>query len=101
MTTNLSDLFLLDPAVTFLNHGSFGACPRPVFEEYQRWQLALERQPVEFLDSRRGLPCEGCGAATHWIDFEVDGCAACGHAVARARKDGRRTAPKLSCRACH
>jgi hypothetical protein len=56
LTTNLADLFLLDPTVTFLNHGSFGACPRPVFEEYQRWQLELERQPVEFLDSRRGLP---------------------------------------------
>src|SRR3954469_6690645 len=52
----LREEFLLDPSVTFLNHGSFGACPRPVFEEYQRWQLALERQPVESLDSRRGLP---------------------------------------------
>lgn len=46
------DSFLLDPSVTFLNHGSFGACPRPVFEEYQRWQLELERQPVEFLGRR-------------------------------------------------
>ena len=55
MTTNLSELFLLDPNVVFLNHGSFGACPRPVFEDYQRWQLTLERQPVAFLDSRRGL----------------------------------------------
>ena len=55
MTTNLSQQFLLDPQVTFLNHGSFGACPRPVFEDYQRWQLTLERQPVAFLDSRRGL----------------------------------------------
>ncbi len=55
MPTNLSQQFLLDPDVVFLNHGSFGACPRPVFEDYQRWQLKLEQQPVEFLDSRRGL----------------------------------------------
>ncbi len=44
--------FLLRPDVVFLNHGSFGACPRQVFEEYQRWQLELERQPVEFLGRR-------------------------------------------------
>lgn len=48
----LRRLFLLDPDVVFLNHGSFGACPAPVFEEYQRWQLELERQPVEFLGRR-------------------------------------------------
>src|SRR5512136_207841 len=44
--------FLLRPDVIFLNHGSFGACPRPVFEAYQSWQLELERQPVEFLGRR-------------------------------------------------
>jgi isopenicillin-N epimerase len=54
-SSNLAQQFLLDPDVVFLNHGSFGACPRPVFEDYQRWQLRLERQPVAFLDSRRGL----------------------------------------------
>ena len=48
----LGQLFLLDPEVVFLNHGSFGACPRPVFDEYQRWQRELERQPVEFLARR-------------------------------------------------
>jgi len=48
----LSLLFLLRPDIIFLNHGSFGACPRPVFDEYQRWQLELERQPVEFLGRR-------------------------------------------------
>jgi isopenicillin-N epimerase len=52
---NLRSLFLLDEDVIFLNHGSFGACPRPVFEAYQAWQLKLERQPVAFLDPDRGL----------------------------------------------
>jgi isopenicillin-N epimerase len=46
---HLRDEFLLDPNVTFLNHGSFGATPRAVFERYQEWQRELERQPVLFL----------------------------------------------------
>lgn len=50
--TALRDLFLLDSSVTYLNHGSFGATPRPVFEAYRRWQLELEREPVEFLVRR-------------------------------------------------
>ncbi len=49
---NLRKDFLLDPTVTFLNHGSFGATPKPVFKEYQRWQRELELQPVEFLGRR-------------------------------------------------
>ena len=48
----MKELFLLDPEVTFLNHGSFGACPIPVFESYQRWQRELEWQPVELLGRR-------------------------------------------------
>lgn len=52
MRAALKEHFLLDPEVTFLNHGSFGACPRPVFEVYQRWQRELEREPVEFIVRR-------------------------------------------------
>ena len=52
----MKELFLLDPEVVYLNHGSFGACPRPVFEAYQRFQRELERQPVEFLALERRLP---------------------------------------------
>lgn len=45
----MRDKFLLSPDITFLNHGSFGACPKPVFEKYQFWQKELERQPVQFM----------------------------------------------------
>ena len=48
----LREEFLLDPDVTFLNHGSFGACPRTVFERYQAWQRELEHEPVDFIARR-------------------------------------------------
>jgi isopenicillin-N epimerase len=52
----IRDLFLLRRDVAFLNHGSFGACPRPVFAEYQRLQRELEAEPVDFLALERTLP---------------------------------------------
>ncbi|KQS46664.1 penicillin epimerase [Flavobacterium sp. Leaf359] len=48
----MKQLFLLDPSITFLNHGSFGACPKPIFEEYQRLQLELENEPVYFIQKK-------------------------------------------------
>ncbi len=46
--------FLLNPDVVFLNHGSYGACPKPVFEMYQAWQRELEWEPVRFCGHRQG-----------------------------------------------
>lgn len=53
MNRSFADEFLLDPELVYLNHAAYGACPRPVFESYQRWQRLLEREPVDFL-SRYG-----------------------------------------------
>lgn len=45
----MKELFYLNPEITFLNHGSFGACPKPIFEAYQKFQLDLEREPVHYI----------------------------------------------------
>ncbi len=47
--TNLKSQFLLNPDITYLNFGSFGACPKSVFEEYQKYQRELEWEPVQFI----------------------------------------------------
>lgn len=47
--TSLKSQFLLDPNITYLAFGSFGACPKPIFEDYQKWQLELEREPAQFM----------------------------------------------------
>jgi len=41
--------WLIDPNVTFLNHGSFGSCPRTVLDFQQGIRERLERQPLRFL----------------------------------------------------
>ena len=47
---DIKDIFLLNRDITFLNHGSFGSCPYPIFKEFQRYQKLLEFQPIAFLD---------------------------------------------------
>lgn len=57
----------------FLNHGSFGACPRPVFEQYQSWQRELELQPVEFVGRRyRDLMAEARAELARYIGAGPD-----------------------------
>ena len=52
MADSLESLFMLDPDVVYMNHGSYGACPRPVFERYQAWQRELEYNPMRFINQR-------------------------------------------------
>ena len=49
MNNPYKSLFLLDPAITHLNHGSFGACPRPIFDSLISWQKKLEFNPTKHL----------------------------------------------------
>ena len=44
-----SEHWLLDRDITFLNHGSFGACPIPVLEAQTNFREQLEREPLRFL----------------------------------------------------
>ncbi len=70
-------LWPLDPAVTFLNHGSFGSCPIAVLEFQRRLRDRLERQPVQFLvrdleplwDEARAELAAFVGAATEDLVF--------------------------------
>jgi isopenicillin-N epimerase len=43
------DEWLLDPKVTFLNHGSYGATPRSVLAEQDRWRARMEARPTAFM----------------------------------------------------
>lgn len=44
-----AESWTLDPECTFLNHGSFGACPRAVLDRQQSLRSRLEHNPLRFL----------------------------------------------------
>lgn len=70
----LRALFALDPAVTFLNHGSFGATPRTVLERQRHWQREMEAEPVHLLGRRLpGLLAEVRARTAAWLGADPEG----------------------------
>jgi isopenicillin-N epimerase len=73
----------LDPDIDFLNHGSYGACPRAVQEASRGFQLALEREPVRFfeqlvesrLDAARAVVAPFVGANPEDLAFVANSTA--------------------------
>jgi isopenicillin-N epimerase len=48
MPSDLARFWNLDPSITFLNHGAYGATPRPVLEAQAAWRMRMEKDPVAF-----------------------------------------------------
>ena len=73
MTQSIRPLFLLDTNVTYLNHGSFGACPKPIFNSLIKWQTKLENQPVQFLaEDSEELMYNSRKSLSSFIDCDPD-----------------------------
>ena len=65
--------WLLDPGVVFLNHGSFGSCPRAVLEKQREFRDRMERQPVRFfIRELEGLWDEARQALSQFVGANTD-----------------------------
>jgi isopenicillin-N epimerase len=77
MLASMRENWLLDPSVAFLNHGSFGACPRHVLDRQTELRARLEREPIHFfmreleplLDRARSEVAEFVGASAADVAF--------------------------------
>ncbi len=68
---HLKDKFLINPDIHFLNFGSFGACPKEVFDNYQQWQRLLEFESVQFINvNGAGYLADSRAALANYVGIE-------------------------------
>jgi len=72
--SELSKHWILDPNITFLNHGSFGACPKLILDEQTKLRTSLESDPVTFMESTaRELWAESLVKLSKFINADSEG----------------------------
>jgi len=74
--------FALTPEVLFLNHGSFGACPRIVLDVQSELRARMEREPVYFfVNELEGLLDEARAAIAELVGADGEDLALCHNAT--------------------
>ena len=74
-TSNRS-LWGLNSEIDFLNHGSFGACPKAVLDRQVALREMMEMDPVEFIDNvGRGLWSEALIRLSDFLNADPQGMA--------------------------
>src|SRR3954452_3560336 len=72
LADDLASRWMLKSGVAFLNHGSFGAVPREVYAEQERWRRAIEAEPVELLGRRNNELVEAAKRSVGaWLGMDV------------------------------
>lgn len=71
--SELARHWTLDPAVCFLNHGSFGACPASVLEAQSQFRARMEREPVKwFVETVQGLMDEARASLAAFVKCRTE-----------------------------
>ena len=72
MFPNIKSQFMLDPKIIHLNHGSFGATPKPIFNSLLNWQKKLELNPSKHIYDTFDLLKESRSALANYINCDKD-----------------------------